>query len=93
MATKSTVEPGRPAASRAARARPETPPAQPRPKTGTRSTSLRKPMRPSTRASRLGVAMPVEETVTMVSTSPAAIPALARAAEALSTNRASAEAR
>ncbi len=93
MVTKSTVDPGRPAASREARCRPETPPAQPRPKTGTRSTSPRKPMRPSTRASRLGVAMPVEETVTMVSTSLAWMLAWARAALAASTNRASAVSR
>jgi hypothetical protein len=47
---------------------PETPPAQPRPKTGTRSTSARNPNRPATLASRLGVAIPVDEIVTIVST-------------------------
>jgi len=85
IATSSTVEPGRARARRLAMARPDTPPAQPRPNTGTRSTSERNPMRPATRASRLGVAMPVEETVTMVSTSGASQPALASARLAAST--------
>ncbi len=61
--------PGRAWARREAIERPEIPPAQPRPNTGTRETSDRKPMRRATRASRLGVAMPVEQTVTTVSTS------------------------
>ena len=39
IATRSTVEPGRARARRSAIARPETPPAQPSPNTGTRSTS------------------------------------------------------
>jgi hypothetical protein len=86
IATSSTVEPGRARASRLAMASPETPPAQPRPNTGTRSTSARKPMRPATRASRLGVAMPVEEMVTTVSTSRPSRPASARAREAAATN-------
>ena len=66
---------------------PETPPAQPRPKTGTRSTSARKPMRAATRASRLGVAMPVDETVTTVSTSAAVRPAASSALVAASINK------
>jgi hypothetical protein len=45
--------------------------AQPSPKTGTRSTSGRNPKRPATFASRLGVAIPVDEMVTMVSNSAA----------------------
>ena len=64
---------------------PETPPAQPRPKTGTRSTSGRNPIGPATLASRLGVAIPVEEIVTMVSTSAAASPAASKARLAAST--------
>ena len=86
-ATISTVEPGRAWASRLAIARPLTPPAQPRPKTGTRSTSLRNPMRRATRASRLGVAMPVEEMVTIVSMSDALQPAAAIALSAAATKR------
>ena len=93
IATSSTVEPGRARARRSAIAKPETPPAQPRPNTGTRSTSDRKPMRPATRASRLGVAMPVEEMVTMVSTSRASQPASASARLAAATKRSCAPAR
>ena len=93
MATISTVEPGRARARRSAMASPLTPPAQPSPNTGTRSTSARKPMRPATRASRLGVAMPVDETVTMVSTSRAWQPALASARLAASMKRACAPSR
>ena len=70
-ATSSTLVPGRACARRAAIDRPETPPAQPRPNTGTRAMSERNPIRPATRASRLGVAMPVEQTVTTVSISAA----------------------
>ena len=68
-ATSSTLLPGRASASRAAIDRPDTPPAQPRPNTGTRLMSERNPRRPATRASRLGVAIPVELTVTTVSMS------------------------
>ena len=93
IATSSTVEPGRARARRLAMARPDTPPAQPRPNTGTRSTSARKPMRPATRASRLGVAMPVEDTVTMVSTSRPSQPALASARLAASMKSACAPSR
>ena len=57
--TNSHLLPGSPEASRAAVARPLTPPAQPRPNTGTRRTSSRRPSRGATLASRLGVAMPV----------------------------------
>ena len=92
-ATSSTIEPGRASARRAAIDSPETPPAQPRPKTGTRMTSARKPMRARTRASRLGVAMPVDETVTTQSTSPAVSPALSSASPPAATNRASAPSR
>ena len=67
--TNSQLLPGSAAARRAAVARPLTPPAQPRPKIGTRRTSSRRPMRGPTRASRLGVAMPVVETVTTPSIS------------------------
>ena len=81
------------AARRAAVARPLTPPAQPRPNSGTRSASARKPIFPATRASRLGVAMPVVETVTRQSTSPASIPARSSAPRAASTYSASAASR
>ncbi len=93
MVTNSTTDPGRARASRPASDRPVTPPAQPRPNTGTRSMSLRNPMSENTRASRLGVAMPVEETVTTVSTSAPVRPAEARADWAASMNSASAAAR
>ena len=75
--TNSQWVPGR--RRRAARrvARPLTPPAQPRPKTGTRRTSARRPSRGPTRASRLGVAMPVVETVTTPSIWSGARPASA----------------
>src|ERR1700730_8385994 len=63
-ANSSTTLPGRDCARREAIETPETPPAQPRPNTGTRSTSARKPTRAAARASRLGVAMPVDEMVT-----------------------------
>ena len=63
------IVPGSADASRAAIDRPLTPPAQPRPKTGTRRTSGRKPTRWATRASRLGVAMPVVDTATIPSMS------------------------
>ena len=68
--TNNTVESGAARARRAARLRPETPPAQPSPNTGIRWTSLRKSIFAMARASRLGVAMPVEDTVTIVSMSP-----------------------
>ena len=71
-ATTSTTSPGSARASRAPSARPATPPPQPRPNTGTRSALGLKPISAPTRASRLGVAMPVDETVTMTSTSRAA---------------------
>ena len=68
IATNSTTEPGSPPASREAKLSPVTPPAQPRPNTGTRRTSARRLRSAKARASRLGVAIPVEETVTTVST-------------------------
>ena len=67
--TNSQRLPGSAMASRAAVARPETPPAQPSPKTGTRRTSGRRPSAGRLRASMLGVAMPVVETETMPSMS------------------------
>jgi hypothetical protein len=79
MTTSRILVPGRASAKRAAIENPDTPPAQPSPNTGTRVTSLRKPIRLKARASRLGVAMPVEETVTMVSMSRGARPADSRA--------------
>src|ERR1700722_17221237 len=85
-ATRSTTLPGRDCARREAIEKPETPPAQPRPNTGTRSTSARKPTWVAARASRLGVAIPVDEIVTTVSTSAASIPAASRALFAASTN-------
>ena len=77
-ATRSTLVPGRACARRDAIDSPDTPPAHPRPKTGTRDTSLRKPSLPATRASSVGVAMPVEHTVTTVSISLAERSARAR---------------
>ena len=88
--TNSTLVPGRACASRAAIDRPDTPPAQPSPNTGTRDTSERKPMRPATRASSVGVAMPVELTLTMVSISSALRSACASALVVASMNSASA---
>lgn len=69
------------------------PPAQPRPNTGTRAASGRNPIRSMARASRLGVAMPVEDTVTMASTSAAVSPASSSAAWAAWTNRSTATVR
>src|SRR6185437_5841479 len=92
-ATSSTLLPGRASARRDAIDRPETPPAQPRPNTGTRLTSERNPRRPATRASRLGVAIPVEQTVTTVSMSAPVSCALASAFSAASMNSASAPSR
>ncbi len=60
--------PGAARAMAAARARPRTPPAQPRPKIGRRCTSRRNGSTSMRRASRLGVAMPEVETATMLST-------------------------
>ena len=87
--TNSQLLPGSAAASRAAVASPVTPPAQPSPKTGTRRTSGRRPSRGATRASMLGVAMPVVETNTTPSMSVGARPAAAIALVAASTNIAS----
>ncbi len=78
---------GRAAASRAAMPRPETPPAQPRPNTGTRSMSDRNPISGATCASRLGVVKPVEDSVTTQSMSAGASPARAMASRALSRKR------
>ena len=50
-------------------------------------------MRSATRASRLGVAMPVEETVTTMSISPAVQPAADIAFSAAATNRSCAPSR
>ena len=63
----STISPGCASAWLAARARPMTPPAQPNPKIGNRLTSRRNCIRSINRASRLGVAMPVVDTVTTAS--------------------------
>ena len=57
------------------------------------STSDRNPSRPATRASRLGVAIPVEQTVTTVSMSLPESCAFASAFSAASTNSASAPSR
>ena len=65
--TNSQLLPGSAAASRAVVASPVTPPAQPSPNTGTRAMSERKPSRGATRASILGVEMPVVETNTIPS--------------------------
>ena len=54
--------------------------------TGTRITAGRNPISGPTRASMLGVAIPVEETVTTTSTSRAEIPARSSAARAACTN-------
>ena len=86
--TSSTLVPGRPCANLEAMEKPLTPPAQPRPNTGTRDTSERNPISSSTRASMEGVATPVEVTVTIVSTSPAPRPAAASAFLAASTKSA-----
>ena len=68
--TTSTTSPGSARASRAPSERPDTPPAHPRPKTGTRIDRRDAiPFPGPTRASRLGVAMPVDDTVTTTSTS------------------------
>ena len=91
--TNSQLVPGSAAASRDARDRPLTPPAQPRPNTGTRRASVRRPIRGPTRASRLGVAMPVVETVTTPSIWSGVRPALSMAAPAASANNASAASR
>jgi hypothetical protein len=66
-ATSSTLVPGRACARREAIDRPEAPAAQPSPNACTRETSDRKPMRRATHASRLGLAMLVEQTVATVS--------------------------
>ena len=71
----STLPAGRDCANRVARARPDTPPAQPRPKIGKRSTVAAKPRRLARMASRLGTARPVVETVTIASMSVRAMPA------------------
>ena len=60
----------------AARASPITPPAQPSPKIGNRLTSRRNPIRSINSASRLGVAMPVVDTVTTASIARLPMPAL-----------------
>jgi len=91
--TTSTTSPGSARASRAPIDRPETPPAQPRPNTGTRAADDLKPISNATRASRLGVAMPVDETVTITSTSRAEIPARSSASCAVCTNSALAPSR
>src|SRR4029453_10501623 len=59
----STATPfGRPPSSSWSRAIPLAPATQPRPKTGTRTTSARRPSRGMSRASRDGAAIPVTET-------------------------------
>ncbi len=93
IVTMSQRLPGSAAASRDAVARPLTPPAQPRPKTGTRRTLPRRPIRGPARASRLGVAMPVVETVTTPSISSGFRPAFSMAAVAASMNSCSAASR
>jgi hypothetical protein len=89
----STLVPGLDCASLDAIESPETPPAQPNPNTGTRDTSDRNPILPATRASSVGVAMPVEQTVTTVSISLTSRLAAAIALRATSRNRASAPSR
>ena len=86
-ATSNTVLPGRASAKRAAIDKPVTPPAQPNPKTGTRAISERKFNAAAARVSRLGVAMPVEDTVTTQSTSAPVRPARSSAPRAAATNR------
>ena len=87
--TISHLLPGSAEARRAAVASPLTPPAQPRPKTGTRRISSRKPTRRAARVSRLGVAIPVVETVTTPSTWSGLRPAFSIAEVAASTNNCS----
>jgi len=58
---------------------PAAPPTQPRPKIGVRFTSLRKSSRFASRASSVGTAMPVTESVKTWSTSPTSMPARASA--------------
>ena len=86
-ATTSTRAPGRAAAISRAMDRPDTPPAQPRPNTGTRSRSGRNPISTAARASSVGVATPVEEMVTTASIRSALSPASASAPRAASRNR------
>jgi hypothetical protein len=69
------TSPGSARASLAPSVNPDTPPAHPRPNTGTRIAVGRNPISGATRASMLGVAMPVEDTVTTTSTSRAEMPA------------------
>src|SRR5205085_6826971 len=89
MVTNSQLVPGSADASLALSESPLTPPAQPRPNTGTRRTSGRNPILGPTRAQRLGVAMPVVETVTTPSIWSGARPAFSIAALAASANSAS----
>ena len=91
--TNSTVFPGEASAKRAASASPLTPAAQPSPKTGMRAMSVRKSSRSRRRASRLGVAMPVEDALTTISTSRPVRSAARRAFEAASSKRAVAPSR
>ena len=73
--SSSTLPLGSDCAIRAARARPLTPPAQPRPKMGSRSIVAGRPRRLARIASRLGTASPVVDTVTMASMSSGSMPA------------------
>ena len=78
----STLDPGRARAMAAARASPRTPPAQPSPKMGSLCRSRRIPTLSASRASRLGVAMPDDDTEMMVSTSVTSSPAPPRQSRA-----------
>ena len=72
---KSQRDPGWAWARAAARDRPRTPPPHPRPKIGNLCTSRRNGIRSISKASRLGTASPVDETVTMPSISVVTSPA------------------
>ena len=87
---KSTWPPGMVSAMRVARASPPTPPPQPRPKIGRRSTWREKGRRLTSRASRLGIARPVIVLVTMAPMSSRSIPAAATALSVASSSSASA---
>ena len=91
-ATTRTLVPGCASARRAPIERPVTPPAHPKPNTGTRETSGRKFNAAAARVSKLGVAMPVEDTVTTQSTSAPDRPAFASARrDAKTSNRLASE--
>jgi hypothetical protein len=86
----STCAPSVACASRVARARPATPPPQPRPKIGSRSTVGLSLRRLNSLASRLGIASPVIVLVTRMSISASSTPAAAVALSVTSAKRSSA---